>query len=235
MRVLLWLLDIVFNQENCKYDSKFKIIKIIKNLHIFSSGPVKYVLLGVLELKTDLTSDVDCPEEYLVSEIIPHPNYTISSRYNDIGLLRLNRQVVFNPFIRPACLPVDFNIPEALTAMGWGATGFAAPASDILIKVTLTYYNHSECSNVYKNGETRRLSLGIIEGTQMCAGSRNDGQDTCVGDSGGPIEAKHVHLRDMATVYGITSFGRACGFQNSPAVYTKVFPYVNWIESIVWS
>lgn len=147
----------------------------------------------------------------------------------------MNRNVTFNPYIRPACLPVDPTIPEHLTAMGWGATGFAAPASDILIKVTLTYYNHTECSEVYKYGETRRLALGIIEESQMCAGSRDDGQDTCVGDSGGPIEALHINLREMATVYGITSFGRACGFQNSPAVYTRVFPYVKWIESIVWS
>lgn len=46
--------------------------------------------------------------------------------------------------------------------------------------------------------------------------------------------ANHIYLRDMATVYGITSFGRSCDIVSSPAVYTKVFPYVKWIESIVW-
>lgn len=29
----------------------------------------------------------------------------------------------------------------------------------------------------------------------MCAGSRFDGQDTCVGDSGGPIQTEHNFLR----------------------------------------
>jgi secreted trypsin-like serine protease len=35
-------------------------------------------------------------------------------------------------------------------------------------------------------------------------------------------------------VVGVTSFGRFCGFKNSPAIYTKVAHYLPWIESIVW-
>lgn len=143
------------------------------------SGPVKYVLLGVKDLDTDSFSD-DCPEEFLVDEIIPHPNYTITSRYNDIGLLRLNRNVIFNFYIRPACLPIDPIIPQELTAMGWGATGASVEANDVLIKVTATYYNHTACAEVYNNGETHRFDLGIIEETQMCAGSTYDVFKICV-------------------------------------------------------
>lgn len=39
---------------------------------------------------------------------------------------------------------------------------------------------------------------------------------------------------EMFELLGITSFGNACGFKNSPGVYTRVFPYVKWIEGIVW-
>lgn len=190
--------------------------------------------LGILDINIKEDEKDDCPEEYLVSEIIPHPNFNVSSRYNDIALLRLSSNVVFNPYIIPACLPLDSEIPEKLTAMGWGSTGYSAPAADKLTKIDITFYSHKECSEAYKQGETGRLSVGIIEETQMCAGSRFDGQDTCVGDSGGPIQAKHTYFRNTATVYGITSFGRACGFKNSPAVYTRVFPYVTWIESVIW-
>lgn len=35
-------------------------------------------------------------------------------------------------------------------------------------------------------------------------------------------------------VVGITSFGKWCGEKNLPGVYTRVAPYVPWIESIVW-
>lgn len=43
-----------------------------------------------------------------------------------------------------------------------------------------------------------------------------------------------MHYR-MAEIVGITSFGKLCGFQNSPAVYTRVYPFVEWIENIVWN
>lgn len=147
-------------------------------LHIFS-GPVKYVLLGAIDLKEGSVTD-DCPEEYQVTEIIPHPNFTISSRYNDIGLLRINIHVKFHPYIRPACLPNDSIIPVDLTVMGWGATGIAVPAENVLVQVVLNYYNHTECTEVYKNGESHRFALGIIEETQMCAGSKYGGFDICV-------------------------------------------------------
>lgn len=135
--------------------------------------------MGATYLDTDPFND-DCPVEFLVDEIISHPKYTISSRYNDIGLLRLSRTVIFHSYIRPACLPIDSNIPEHLTAIGWGSTGLGVPPNDGLIKVIATYFNHTQCAEVYTNGETHRFDLGIIEETQMCAGSTYDIYKICV-------------------------------------------------------
>lgn len=39
--------------------------------------------------------------------------------------------------------------------------------------------------------------------------------------------------RNFHYVFGITSFGRACG-TGAPGVYTRVTAYLDWIESIVW-
>lgn len=33
---------------------------------------------------------------------------------------------------------------------------------------------------------------------------------------------------------GITSFGRICGLEKSPGVYTRVSKFIPWIESVVW-
>lgn len=150
-------------------------------MYIFR-GP-KFVLLGATDLNTNSIND-DCPHEYLVDEIIPHPKYTKLSRYNDIGLVRLKDKVKFIPYIRPACLPIDSTIPEGLqdlTAMGWGATGASiSPYNDVLIKVVLTYYNQTQCAEVYKNGGTNRFVHGIVEESQMCAGSTYDVYKICL-------------------------------------------------------
>lgn len=90
----------------------------------------------------------------------------------------MSENVVFNPFIRPACLPKDSKIPDYLNAMGWGATGYAAPGSETLLKVKLSYFNHSDCSQFYDENEIR-LKFGLIEETQMCSGSRTDEQNVC--------------------------------------------------------
>lgn len=38
----------------------------------------------------------------------------------------------------------------------------------------------------------------------------------------------------MYNVIGITSFGKFCGLENTPGIYTKVADYAEWIERIVW-
>lgn len=62
--------------------------------------------------------------------------------------------------------------------MGWGATDHLSLASDVLLEVTISLFNHTECSSFFRNDETK-LSLGIIEETQICSGSRNDEKGAC--------------------------------------------------------
>lgn len=39
----------------------------------------------------------------------------------------------------------------------------------------------------------------------------------------------------MYTIVGVTSFGSVyCGSIGIPAIYTKVFHYLDWIEASVW-
>lgn len=56
----------------------------------------------------------------------------------------------------------------------------------------------------------------------------------CQGDSGGPIQVYHSSLACMYTVVGITSFGKSCGIESVPGVYTRVSAYLDWIERVVW-
>lgn len=125
---------------------------------------VKYVRLGVLDLTVNPLVE-DCPEDFQVTEIIQHPEYNSATFFNDIALLRLDRRVEFNPFIRPACLPSSAIVPPYLTIMGWEATGFEPPKSEILIKANVEVLSSNECN--------------ISEDSQICAGSRYEERNTC--------------------------------------------------------
>lgn len=195
------------------------------------NGPLKIVRLG--DLIIDTTYDDAMPIELEIIEIIQHPKYSTASKYHDIALLRLNETVVFNPYIRPICLPSAIN-GDRLIATGWGRTGFADEPSTKLLKVFLEPFSNEECNNYYANDVDRKLAKGIDHKTQFCVGSRFENKDTCPGDSGGPLQSHHRKQYCMFTIVGITSFGKICGFQNSPGVYTRVLPYVEWIEGIVW-
>ena len=53
-------------------------------------------------------------------------------------------------------------------------------------------------------------------------------------NSGGPIQIGLRGARCVYVIVGLTSYGSSeCGIQ-APAVYTRVFSYIDWIERIVW-
>lgn len=54
------------------------------------------------------------------------------------------------------------------------------------------------------------------------------------GDSGGPISTYNPNVSCMYVIVGVTSFGKVCGSEGVPGIYTRVYPYLDWIENIVW-
>lgn len=71
-----------------------------------------------------------------------------------------------------------------------------------------------------------------INDVQLCAGGVR-GQDSCRGDSGGPL-MKTITVNGSMNYYvlGVVSFGPSpCGMEGWPGVYTRVTKYVPWIIS----
>ncbi|KAL0883268.1 hypothetical protein ABMA27_016689 [Loxostege sticticalis] len=59
--------------------------------------------------------------DYRIAQNIPHPNYTHSSKYNDIALLRLEKPVEVSENLHAACLYTSNLDPlTPLTITGWG-------------------------------------------------------------------------------------------------------------------
>lgn len=102
--------------------------------------------------------------------------------------------------------------------------------SQLLMKVSLHIYPNEQCQKYFPN--IRGMEQGVTD-AMICAGDLVGGRDTCQGDSGGPLQ---VVLEEycMYSIIGVTSFGRFCGFPNSPAIYTNVSHYIPWIESVAF-
>ncbi|KAF9810214.1 hypothetical protein SFRURICE_019501 [Spodoptera frugiperda] len=80
----------------------------------------------------------------------------------------------------------------------------------------------------------RLLKKGYNAETQLCYGDPDEPKDTCEGDSGGPLQVTSYLSKCLYSIIGVTSFGRACGYAGDAGMYTRVFHYVPWIESVVW-
>lgn len=75
------------------------------------------------DLNLERSDDNAEPENFRVVERIRNPDYKPPSQYHDIALLKLERNVQFNAWIRPSCLP--YSLPDSgpdgkATATGWG-------------------------------------------------------------------------------------------------------------------
>lgn len=199
-------------------------------------GRLINVRLG--EYNTETTEDCvqldnarDCADpvkNYGVEEIIVHEDYrpienSFLQRENDIALLRLSGNVRYSEFVAPICLPSPTfpgtSSNRMLVVAGWGRT-LVSKRSSIKLKVNVPTYEFETCRQMYS---TRNINL---VDSQMCAGG-NFAQDSCNGDSGGPLMSRE---NGAWIAEGIVSFGLGCGVER-PAVYTKVHSFLPWIRS----
>ncbi|TMW50772.1 hypothetical protein DOY81_004160 [Sarcophaga bullata] len=193
----------------------------------------------------DITTDPDCEmskngqtycaDPYLdfgIEEFILHPNFTFEefAPIHDIALIRLDRYVNFTEFIRPVCLPIQSRlryktyVGSQMVAIGWGSTE-TSDYSTIKQRVYLQGVNLAVCSKQYN-----RTRIRILD-THLCAGGVG-GADICNGDSGGQlVYQQSVDFRDVYVLVGISSFGfKPCGRNGWPGVFTRVGPYMDWIQ-----
>ncbi|CAH0723359.1 unnamed protein product, partial [Brenthis ino] len=155
-------------------------------------------------------------------DVIRHPKYDDDRLHNDIALIRLHGYAPYTRFIRSICLPpIDIDNPNfsnlPLAVAGWGRNG--PYVTDIKQSTVVHLVPHDECQKSYPH----------LTRSHLCAAGRT-GEDTCKGDSGGPLMMLY---RGSYYVIGVVSGKRAdspCG-TSVPSLYTNVFQYVEWINS----
>ncbi|GFY46871.1 phenoloxidase-activating factor 1 [Trichonephila inaurata madagascariensis] len=181
------------------------------------------------EWDTQNTDEFMPHEDYGVDEIMIHPQYRSNNLFNDIAVVRLDRQVVFKPHIDTACLPQDDDdfTGQECVATGWGTDAYQQGQFSLIMKeITLPVISNSDCQNLLR--KTRLGQRFKLYGGFMCAGGKA-GQDACKGDGGGPLVC--FRSDNSYTVAGLVSWGIDCGQEGIPGVYVNVKKYNDWIIS----
>ncbi|XP_030043995.1 serine protease 55-like [Microcaecilia unicolor] len=159
-----------------------------------------------------------------VKTIFSHPLYDPNKLDYDIALLLLIEPIQFNVLKRPICLPaageLEYDDWHTCYVVGWGTVNYKKYRIEKKLRKALVFLiKFKTCQDWYEE-----LTWNMI-----CAGHEEGGPNACEGDSGGPLVCKY--LKDgLWYELGIVSWGPvACGEKESPAVYTQVSRYVNWI------
>lgn len=153
-------------------------------------------------------------ESLAVSEVIEHPSYDDWTLLNDVVILKLAQNIVFDSRRRPIVLPSpNFQVGEGRSALlaGWGALEFRGPSPQILQAVEVPVMSNAQCQAIYDEEE--------ILPQHICAGI--EGRDACQGDSGGPLVYNNVQV-------GIVSWGYGCAME-WPTVYARVSEFLGFI------
>uniref|UniRef100_A0A6B2FAZ7 Peptidase S1 domain-containing protein n=1 Tax=Bothriechis nubestris TaxID=1766655 RepID=A0A6B2FAZ7_9SAUR len=139
----------------------------------------------------------------------------------DIMLIKLNKPVRNREHIAPLSLPSSPPIVGSVCrVMGWGTiTSPKETLPDVPRCANINLLNYTECRGIYPElpARSRMLCAGVLEG----------GIDTCNHDSGGPLICN-------GQFQGILSWGwYPCAQPRKPALYSKVFDHLDWIQSII--
>uniref|UniRef100_A0A9J7YQ43 trypsin n=1 Tax=Cyprinus carpio carpio TaxID=630221 RepID=A0A9J7YQ43_CYPCA len=179
--------------------------------HCRKGNEILTVVVGAHDLRNSKSSD-----HIGVKNYIPH------SGLNDIMLLRVTNsteKLNLNNYVNWISLPKDGEDVEntKCSVAGWGQRQTNGQNSNHLMEASVYILNNMECEK--KWGPIYSVSK------MMCTGGHGG---SCLYDSGGPLVCGD-------TAVGITAFGYRlqCNSPQYPNVYTKISPYIQWINRII--
>ncbi|CAH1105993.1 unnamed protein product [Psylliodes chrysocephalus] len=174
---------------------------------------------------------IACKTEYIdvgPEEIITHRDYYIEEEHhipNNIGLIRLDREIHYSDTVQPICLPKPEEAPlkvgELVIESGWFSN---YRNSDDKILAEFYIVPLEDCIEFYK-----KRNASVLESNICAQGANNSLCATC---TGGPLTQRRGSRKWY--LEGILSFSSfICGNISFPSAYTDVRYYLDWIHTNV--
>lgn len=169
-------------------------------------------------------------EEFGIESVHVHPDHSPRKRHNDIGLIRLDRDVTMKDHIRAVCLPVTSELRDRVdenyivTSWKWDPT---KTSLDILQKVVVPRITGPDCQRMLdeKNAKV------VLNSQHTCT---KGSAEICRGSAGAPLGNTALHNGERFVQFGIVSFGsQQCDDTSVPEVYTRVGSHMDWITNTI--
>jgi len=180
-----------------------------------------YIVAGVIDLE-----DTSEGQSRDIENVIMHWNYKDDTVERDIALLQLQSPLELNDDVAIIELANEGDPLEngqEYTTAGWGTKVYEYRSywypNVLQILEGVPHYKNWKCRKMFPD-------FGVTPNRHICAGG-NVGEDSCVGDSGGPL---WMMVDSTPLLYGITSWGMGCASE-LPGVYTQVSWFRRWIEN----
>ncbi|XP_062130976.1 chymotrypsin-2-like [Drosophila sulfurigaster albostrigata] len=179
----------------------------------------------------DITNIYETGQQRLIvkrKNIIVHSEYDPHKLLNDIALIRLPAEILFDEYIQPAKLPDPDKLydNEIGVVSGWGIfdrNSWSTPNNLQWFNVTI--FPYEECKRLVHKYEGFHASF--YPTSNICL-KPSQGL-TCNGDSGGPLAIRNED--GTSTIVGLTSFGLEDTCEpNMPDIFTRVSSFLQWIK-----
>lgn len=225
-----YIAALVYKNQDA-YEGQFCGGSLIKDRYVLTAAhcvdDLKKAGLDAIVGINDLNNSASEGTRVSVKSIFVHPSYDSVSLNNDIAVLELSRAISTNeasPVSIATAATRDATADgTSLKVAGWGSTTpeYGNPTSPtILQELTVPLVNQQTCSQAMSGVASYTSS------PSFCAGTQNEGYDSCRGDSGGPIVVENTGVQ-----LGLVSWGNTrCGEQGSYGVYTNLSQYRSWID-----
>jgi secreted trypsin-like serine protease len=170
-----------------------------------------------------LQDHMDTGETFYIENMDTHPQYIVTNTYvdNDAMIMKISGR----SYHEPVMLNIKHNVPtkdNRLTVMGWGSVDVKGEyLSNVLQEVDLNYLFKWEC---------KKEGIQTVTNNMLCAFDQdldNISEDSCYGDSGGPLIIKKDNAQDLQV--GIVSYGTEICAEH-PGIYTRISSIYDWIR-----